>query len=303
MNSNSTKSRSPCSPFSTSAQDMGWDFPKLPSESAASNLSDSAISKKTVKKSSPFASQESPSTKMCDTSAASAKTPQISSLPHHPANLSASREGEKVSPMSETAFLPSLERSRRDLAFGECATIRPRFFIIENVPGLLSSPLHRAAQERGAFLEKHFNIPIGWTFPQESRPAAQLLEDGARQLVIPWIGESQRSPLNESSTSIPSVTKRPVTRDCSSNEISPSKKSPSKKRRRKGEGSGCIYWCTVTRNSKEYPQYWYHYEIWSEGDRLVKSSKYIPKSKLAQVQQLEKQKAPVQEILKVLGVK
>jgi hypothetical protein len=37
-------------------------------------------------------------------------------------------------------------------------------------------------------------------------------------------------------------------------------------------------------------------------DRLIKSTKYIPKQLLLQVQKLEQEKAPVREILKVLGV-
>ncbi|BCL39681.1 hypothetical protein [Nostoc sp. MS1] len=43
-------------------------------------------------------------------------------------------------------------------------------------------------------------------------------------------------------------------------------------------------------------------EFWSEGDRLVKSSKYIPKRLLNRVQQMEHEKAAVREILQVLGV-
>jgi hypothetical protein len=84
-------------------------------------------------------------------------------------------------------------------------------------------------------------------------------------------------------------------------EISPSKKSPSTTRRHKGEGSGSIHWKTITRNGKDYPQAWYHYELWSEGDRLIKSTKYIPKKLLKQVQQLNLEKVPVREILKLLG--
>jgi hypothetical protein len=80
-----------------------------------------------------------------------------------------------------------------------------------------------------------------------------------------------------------------------SNEISPSK-------RRKGDGSGTIHWRTITRGGKDYPQAYYHYEFWSGGDRIVKSSRYIPKRLLAQVQQLDVEKAPVREILQVLGV-
>ncbi|WP_208766898.1 hypothetical protein [Nostoc flagelliforme] len=73
-------------------------------------------------------------------------------------------------------------------------------------------------------------------------------------------------------------------------------------RRNKGEGSGSIHWRTVTKNGKDYQQAYYHYEFWSAGDRLVKSSKYIPKRLLKRVQQMEQQKAGVREILKVLRV-
>jgi hypothetical protein len=90
-------------------------------------------------------------------------------------------------------------------------------------------------------------------------------------------------------------------KDEQQSNISKSKNSPSK-RRDKGEGSGCIYWRTITKNGKDYQQAYYHYEIWSKGDRLVKSSKYIPKRLLDRVQELDDQKAPVREILKLLGV-
>ena len=78
--------------------------------------------------------------------------------------------------------------------------------------------------------------------------------------------------------------------------------SPSKKRRGKGEGSGSIHCKPIKRGKKDYPQYWYHYEIWQEGDRLLKKTKYIPKRLLSKVQRLDQHKAPVREILKVLGV-
>ena len=74
-------------------------------------------------------------------------------------------------------------------------------------------------------------------------------------------------------------------------------------RRHKGEGSGSIHWKTITRNGFDYPQAWYHYEFWSEGDRLVKKSKYIPKRLEQRIQKLELDKAPVREILNILGVK
>ncbi|MBD2295169.1 hypothetical protein H6G06_17195 [Anabaena sphaerica FACHB-251] len=88
----------------------------------------------------------------------------------------------------------------------------------------------------------------------------------------------------------------------SNSDFSPSNNSPSKMRRHKGEGSGNIHWRTISKNGKDYPQAYYHFEFWTQGDRLVKSSKYIPKRLIHRVEQLEQQKAPVKEILRVLGV-
>jgi hypothetical protein len=78
--------------------------------------------------------------------------------------------------------------------------------------------------------------------------------------------------------------------------------SPSKTRRRKGEGSGSIHPKPIVRNGKTYHQHWYHYEIWEGGDRLVKRTRYIPQHLLSRVQRLDGEKAPVREILKLLGV-
>jgi GIY-YIG catalytic domain len=79
-------------------------------------------------------------------------------------------------------------------------------------------------------------------------------------------------------------------------------KPPLNIRRAKGDGSGCIYWRTVTKKGKDYHEAYYQYEFWSGGDRLVKSTKYIPKKLLPEVQRLNDEKAPVREILTLLGV-
>ncbi|MCW5313066.1 hypothetical protein GTQ43_04180 [Nostoc sp. KVJ3] len=86
-------------------------------------------------------------------------------------------------------------------------------------------------------------------------------------------------------------------------EIPPSKNNPSKTRRHKGLGSGSIQWKTITLHGKDYPQAWYHYEFWKDGDRLVKKCKYIPKRLLGRIEKLEADKAPVKEILSILRVK
>ena len=78
-------------------------------------------------------------------------------------------------------------------------------------------------------------------------------------------------------------------------DISPSKNS----RRKKGTGSGSIYWRTVRKNGKEYQQTFYHYELWNKG-RQVKSSVYIPKKMRSQIQKMNDDKAPVEDILEVL---
>ena len=73
-------------------------------------------------------------------------------------------------------------------------------------------------------------------------------------------------------------------------------------RRRKGDGSGCIYHRMVVKKGKRYQESYYQYEFWENGSCLIKSSKYIPKGKLTEVQRLDARKAPVKEILELLGV-
>ena len=81
-----------------------------------------------------------------------------------------------------------------------------------------------------------------------------------------------------------------------------SKTSPPSKKRQQGYGAGYIECKPIKRSGKDYPQYWYHYEFWESGARLVKSCKYIPKGKLAEIERLNEEKAPVREILKRLGL-
>lgn len=82
---------------------------------------------------------------------------------------------------------------------------------------------------------------------------------------------------------------------------SPRKNLPtSKTRRTKGKGSGWIQCKPIKRSGKEYKQYWYNYEEWKEGDRLVKKSRYIPKRLVQKVERMNDEKVAVEEILKVL---
>ena len=83
--------------------------------------------------------------------------------------------------------------------------------------------------------------------------------------------------------------------------ISPRKIIPASKRHRhKGKGTGWIQCKPIKRNGKEYKQYWYHYETWREGDRMIQSSKYIPKKMEAKIIRMNNEKESVEKILKVL---
>lgn len=91
-------------------------------------------------------------------------------------------------------------------------------------------------------------------------------------------------------------------------QSSPSKTETPSKRRHKGEGTGQIHWKPYKHRGKggivkEYLQPWYHYELWQDGHCLKKGTAYIPKKLLGQVERLEEQKAPIMEILRLLGVK
>lgn len=123
---------------------------------------------------------------------------------------------------------------------------------------------------------------------KEKRPVIEILAilTGETLLVGTENSPSKNSPSKDKEKQIPT-----------------SKNSPSKTRRNKGLGTGSLQWKTITLNGKDYPQTWYHYEVWSEGNRITKKSKYIPKRLLSKIQELEVQKASVTEILEVLGEK
>ncbi len=90
---------------------------------------------------------------------------------------------------------------------------------------------------------------------------------------------------------------------CSSNSDNPpsiceavSKRAKTNKtRRQKGEGSGHIYYRTVTRNGRKYRQAYYQ---WRENGK--QRTKYIPKKLLHHIEEAEAQKLPITEILEIL---
>ena len=76
----------------------------------------------------------------------------------------------------------------------------------------------------------------------------------------------------------------------------------STKKRSRGEGTGRIQWRTITKkNGKQYQQAWYDWQL-KRGGKTISKSTYISKRLLPKIQQLESEKAPVKEILKLLGV-
>ena len=88
----------------------------------------------------------------------------------------------------------------------------------------------------------------------------------------------------------------PASKNCSSkNSIPASKIPPSKTRRQKGEGSGAIFYRTVTKNGTDYQEAYYK---WREDGK--QRSKYIPKKLLNKIKQAESRKLPIKEILVLL---
>ncbi len=82
---------------------------------------------------------------------------------------------------------------------------------------------------------------------------------------------------------------------CSSKNI-----HPSKKRREKGRGTGYIECKLITKNGKQYKQYWFHWQVWRDGETVTKKSRYIPKRLVPKVERMNNEKEPVEKILKVL---
>ncbi|MCL6753374.1 hypothetical protein KBT16_21345 [Nostoc sp. CCCryo 231-06] len=98
------------------------------------------------------------------------------------------------------------------------------------------------------------------------------------------LGDIENSPSKYVEQSEIPLSKNSPSNNGGQPKIPPSKDSPSKIRRHKGLGSGSIQWKTITLHGKDYPQAWYHYEFWKDGDRLVKKCKYIPKRLLERIE-------------------
>ena len=135
-----------------------------------------------------------------------------------------------------------------------------------------------------------------------SKKLLPLVEEAeARKLpvseILVLLGGTDKYSSKSSSTSIAPIDDEVIN---NSNECSSKDAPPSKRRRKQGEGTGYIECKPIKRSGKEYKQYWYHYEEWEGGDRLLKKSKYIPKSRRSQVERMNDEKISVVDILKAL---
>lgn len=136
---------------------------------------------------------------------------------------------------------------------------------------------------------------------------AEFLKLPTSEILI-LLGGDKKNPRKSSSTLIDKVEQK-INDSCveqmlETDEENPRKIiPPSKKRRKQGEGSGWIECKPIKRSGKEYKQYWYHYEEWREGDRLLKKSKYIPKRLVQKIERMNSEKAAVREILEVFQSK
>ena len=153
------------------------------------------------------------------------------------------------------------------------------------------------SENQSRSVESSLSIPCTVKQPNQPERSGVIKQDlGSRFLV--------EIPSENSTVTVPKLFVYPDLSQldkCSSKIIPSSKKCsskttpPSKIRRQKGEGSGAIFYRTVTRNSKEYQQAYYH---WRENGR--QRSKYIPNKLLNKVQEAESDKLPVADILEIL---
>ncbi|PSF33897.1 hypothetical protein C7H19_19430 [Aphanothece hegewaldii CCALA 016] len=222
----------------------------------------------------------------------------LGDIKNSPSNNDLSQDllGEKNSPSKITNHLTpsntSPSKSKRD--WGEGNGYIEWRIITRNGKDYPQAYYHwkEGNKKRSKYIPKHLIERIAIAEAQK-RPVSEILE-----LLRVTLEPESKSLLGEKNS--PSK---------SSNTVTPSKTSPSKTRRVKGEGSGSIHWKPCKRKDKatgqvigEYLQPWYHYEIWEEGDRLVKKTAYIPQRLLSEIERMEEEKAPIREILRVLKV-
>ena len=73
-----------------------------------------------------------------------------------------------------------------------------------------------------------------------------------------------------------------------------------KSKRKPGEGSGYIKTIDRIKKGKRYIEYWYQWEIWSNGKQVKSGTTYIPQKKLSRCKAMDASKEPVNKILRYL---
>ena len=95
----------------------------------------------------------------------------------------------------------------------------------------------------------------------------------------------------------------PSTKRCDPATTTVARERAPRQRRKYGYGGGYIECKPITKNGKQYKQYWFHWQVWRDGETVIKKSRYIPKKQVSKVMRMNNEKAPVAKILKVLESK
>ncbi|HHP7231912.1 MAG TPA: hypothetical protein ACFCUY_13770 [Xenococcaceae cyanobacterium] len=135
------------------------------------------------------------------------------------------------------------------------------------------------------------NVPKLLVYPDFSDIGDELLQGGLNKCSGNCSSTLSKSSLhNDINVKVSDTSVK-----CSSKTSNPPCTENSKTRRQKGEGSGHIYYRTVTRNGRNYQQAYYQ---WRENGK--QKTKYIPVKLLPDIEEAEEQKLPVTKILEIL---
>lgn len=160
------------------------------------------------------------------------------------------------------------------------------------------------------WLETAFSLPTGWSDPEESRAATELLEKEDQQLETVSIHWWLVSLYEESYTSTQSpntrlrhdpsqVFLRDKEKKQQSNRVKNYSRRNKTRKRNTGEGSGYIKTIDRIKKGKLYQEHWYQWEIWSNG-KAKRGTTYISQNKLNKCRSMDADKQPVEKILSYL---
>jgi len=130
--------------------------------------------------------------------------------------------------------------------------------------------------------------------PERAKPLNPLLEDGfSQQLLRDKSGDRETGQVQnylQPNKSKKSSTNKPQ-------NYSRRKKTG---KRKAGEGSGYIKTIDRIKSGKQYVEYWYQWEIWSNGKQVKSGTTYIARNKLSRCRAMETNKEKVSKILRYL---